>query len=566
MAVADPQPFTGRLTARLAVSSARQMWLVFVGLLVATLAYLMYKSRGNTFFYDEWGFIENRHHGLHAIIASYNQHIQVIQLSLDQLLFKTVGLSHYWVYKLCEVLAHLSCASLLFEYARRRLGAVTLILIVPFLVFGIGWQYVLWAANVGYVLSFTFGIAALLMLDRDDRRGDALACGLLVIGVLASEFALVFALGIAVELWLRDRNLKRAWVWLTPFLLYGIWWLKYHEPTQARNNLTAAPAFAADLAAAALGGLLALTIEWGRALLVGTAALLGFWFARGRALSPRALCLLIAACAFWLLVALGRAQLGEPDASRYIYSGAVLIMLFLAETFKDVRLGRAGFVVATLLALFSLAGNIHDLTASERVLRMQSQQLEAELGAVQLTQAFIPADYPIDPHFTPGMVPAGILPALHAIGSSPAATPAQTLRLPEPARTAADATLVGAGELQVGSGTGATPAGTTPTVERAVGGSTSPAGNGCARFAPAGIGAAFDLLLPSGGLLIHASPGPSVELRARRFATDYEGNPVTVIAGGRAMIIRTRTDASSLPWHVRLSPRQPVTVCALSGA
>ena len=112
------------------------------------------------------GLHRGRDSGLHAIVASYNQHIQVIQLAFDQLLFRTVGLSHYWVYKLFQVLAHLSCAALLFEYARRRLGPMALVLIIPFLVFGIGWQYVLWPANVGYVLSFTFGIGALLMLDR----------------------------------------------------------------------------------------------------------------------------------------------------------------------------------------------------------------------------------------------------------------------------------------------------------------------------------------------------------------------------------------------------------------
>ena len=563
MAVADAQPLTGRLATRLGVlRSARRSWLVFGGLLLAALAYLMYKSRGNIFFYDEWGFIERRNSGLHAIIASYNQHIQVIQLALDQLLFRTVGLSHYWVYKLFQVLAHLSCAALLFEYARRRLGAMTLVLILPFLLFGIGWQYVLWPANVGYVLSFTFSIAALLLLDRGDRRGEILACVLLVLGVLGSEFTLVFALGIAVELWLRDRNLRRSWIWLVPAVLYGLWWLKYHEPTQVRDNLTAAPAFAAELAAAAFGGLLALSIEWGRSLLIATGALVGFWFARRRAFSPRVICLLIAACAFWLLVAVGRAQLGDASASRYIYSGAVLIMLFLAETFRDVRLGTPAIIVVSLLALFSLAGNIRALTTSERSLRVQSQQLQGELGAVDLSRAYISPTYQIDPHWAPTMSPAPYFAATRAIGSTPAASPPQILRLPESARTAADSTLVAAAELVIRSGGNGVGGAGAPTVERVFGGSVSQSSAGCARFTPTGSVSGVDLLLPQGGLTLRALSGPAVQVRARRFAADFEGAPITLIPGGHSVTITARPDRSSLPWHLRVSPRQPVLVCA----
>ena len=222
VAVADAQPLPGSsCLARLGVRSARRSWLVFGRTArrctsctsctrVAAIRLLLRRVGGSS---------STAGSGLHAIIASYNQHIQVIQLALDQFPVKTVGLSHYWVNKLFQVLAHLSCAALLSEYARRRLGLITLVLITPFLVFGIGWQYVLWPANVGYTSC------------RSPSASGPCCCSTVAIGAgtswpvrcsssasSAPEFTLVFALGIAVELWLRDRNIKRS-LDLAPFRL-----------------------------------------------------------------------------------------------------------------------------------------------------------------------------------------------------------------------------------------------------------------------------------------------------------------------------------------------------------
>jgi len=119
----------------------------------------------------------SRHSGFHWIIASYNQHLLAVPIALYQALFATIGLTHYWVFRLFLALAHVACVAAVFAYARRRIG---------------------WA-----------------------------------------------------------------------------WWLAYHQPSMARQNLTAVPAYSADLAASAIGGLLGLNIDWGRALLVAGILVLG---------------------------------------------------------------------------------------------------------------------------------------------------------------------------------------------------------------------------------------------------------------------------------------------------
>jgi len=62
-------------------------------------------------------------------------------------------------------------------------------------------------------------------------------------------------------------------VWLTPLLLYAIWWIAYYEPSGAGSGLTGMPSFAASMAAAAITGLFGLDPSWGQSLLVGAVIL-----------------------------------------------------------------------------------------------------------------------------------------------------------------------------------------------------------------------------------------------------------------------------------------------------
>ena len=178
-----------------------------------------------------------------------------VPFAVYQLLFRTVGLGHYAAYRVLVAVAHVACAAAVFEFARRRIGPAALLLAVPIAFFGSGWEYELQGVNFGFTASIALGIAALLALDRADRRGDRLACGLLVLGLAFSEFAALFAVGIAAALTIQDKSLRRGWIWAVPLLLYGAWWLAFYEPAAAHHELIKVPKFAADMAASAAGGL-----------------------------------------------------------------------------------------------------------------------------------------------------------------------------------------------------------------------------------------------------------------------------------------------------------------------
>src|ERR1700680_3625144 len=185
-------------------ASPRGPWAVFGALVAVASAYLMWKGRGNTFFFDEWGWLEQPRSGLDWLLRPYNDHLQIVPVAAYQLLFHTVGLAHYWVFRLIQTLVHLGSVAVIFEFARRRLDWLAVPLVLPVAVLGSGWDYVLWPVSMGFVASIAFGVAALLALERDDRRGDVVALALLLAGIVCCEFAAFFAVAIAIETLVRD--------------------------------------------------------------------------------------------------------------------------------------------------------------------------------------------------------------------------------------------------------------------------------------------------------------------------------------------------------------------------
>ena len=565
MAVAASRPGLGRARIPRSGDARRSQWLVWSLLLIAAFGYLMWRGRATNFYYDDWSWIESRRVGLHALLDSYNEHLVIVPVALYRVLFKTVGLDHFWVFRAFQTAAHLFCATALFEFVRRRIGAIALILVLPFAVLGLGWEYVLLPVSFGCVLSLALSICALLVLERNDHRGDVAACVLLVLAMGCSEFAALFSLGVAVESWLRDRSFRRAWVWVIPLALFAVWWVAFYTPMPGRStNLAAVPAFALNMAAGAIGGLFGLDVFWGRVLLVAAGALSWIHVARGGRVTPRLAGLLVAAVGFWVLVGLGRAVDGDPSASRYVYTGAVFIVLILAEVFRGTRVNATGIAIACLVALVAFAGNINQLGQAAGYLRGAASQVSSELGALQLARGTVGPRFLLDRHYAPVVVAGPYFSAIDAIGSSPAYSPGRILAAPEFARLAADGVLVRAGGLKIlNASTPPAAAAGPPVLEGALDGSSVARGS-CLRFRPSAADGAVDVRLPSGGVVVQAPPRSQVDVRARRFAAGFEGSPIVTVNGGSALTLRAAPDGSALPWHVRLASTQPLQACATS--
>jgi hypothetical protein len=533
--------------------------------LAMAFAFLMWSGRGTNFFFDDWAWVEFRRVGLHAIVDSYNQHLVIVPVALYRFLFATVGLGHYWVFRAFQAAAHLCCAAVAFEFVRRRVGVVALLVVLPFLVLGSGSDYVLLPINVGFVLSIALGVGALLVLEGSHPHRDLTVCLLLVIATACSEFAAVFSIGIAVESRMRDRSFRRAWVWAIPLALYAMWWIAFFSPGPGQHvNLGAAPGFALNLAANAIGGLFGLDIFWGRLLLVAAAVLVYRHVKRTGAVTPRLAGLLVTAVAFWLLVGVGRDVGGDFTASRYVYTGALLIVLILAEAFRGTRLDGRGIVIVSLIALIASAGNISKLAGSAGFLRSASSRVSAELGALQLARQTVPRRLGLDSGYAPVVFAGPYLTAIGAIGSSPAYSIQHILSAPAAARLAADGLLIRAGNLRAVDATpGQAPLGSPPLIEGSLGGESITRGP-CVQLLPNRPSATLDLRLAVGNtVLVNASRAPAA-IRARRLAAGFGDAPIAEVPSPGVVALRSARDRSSLPWHIRVSSAASVQVCGTS--
>jgi len=560
-----PAPAGPQTSSRLQRPAAA--WWAFLAMGCAALAFLLWEGRGNTFFYDEWSWIEFRHSGLSAILSSYNEHMELVPLAVYQLLFHTIGIAHYRYYRALAALAHVGCATAIFAYARRRIGPAALALAPPLLLFGAGWEFILWGVNFGFTASIALSVAALLALDGGDRRAGVRACALLVGGLLFSETALVFAAGVAVELTWRDRGLRRFWVWALPLVLYLCWWLVYYRAYLSEHDPGAMPGFIARLAAAAAGAMFGHGISPGWGVLAAIGALLCWRVGWRGALRPRLAGLLVSLAAFWVLVAYGRAQLGDPTASRYVYTGALLLLLVVLEALAGVRMKALAAVGLAALCGFSLAGNLAALGDGESFLHTGSRTEAAELTALGLVRRHVPTGFVLDPHWAPQIFAGRYFAAVRALGSTPADSVATLLGQPEAMRAAADDVLLRAGEVRlVAASRSAGASSSAPVVELALKGRLSRTG-ACVHFVGFGAGATIDLLLPAGGLSLRTLGGRAAlptAVRLRRFASGYENAPFAQLDGPQAVVLAPRPDRLATPWHVRISPWQPLLACSLA--
>ena len=102
------------------------------------------------------------------------------------------------------------------------------------------------AFQIGYFGSMAAGLALLLALERDDRRGDRLACLFLTVSILFSSLGLPFAAGAAVQVLRRPDRWRRLYVVAVPVAIYALWWLGWgHTAESALSlaNVGKAPSF-----------------------------------------------------------------------------------------------------------------------------------------------------------------------------------------------------------------------------------------------------------------------------------------------------------------------------------
>jgi hypothetical protein len=401
-----PDPVTrvpeGRVSAPAAHSRAA---LICLGVATAASgAYLLILQAPLTFFADEWDFLlKRRAFSTGVFFDPHNDHIVVIPVAIYKALLAIFGMSSAMPFQVVATLIFLLSAVLLFVYLRRRVGDWPALLgSVLILFLGAASVDLLWPFPMGLSGSMAAGIGALLALDRDDRRGDAIACALLVVATLFSELGVIVAASAFVSVALGPPSrLRRLYVALVPVALYAAWYLGWgHKGPQAAtfHNFVTSPRFVFDAISANLASLFGLTtplsgtpgadidgLNWGRGLLV-IAIVLAIWrlWRVGRP-SRWLWAVLAAGGTFWFLSALDAIpRLRDAGSGRYQYPGAIFVLLIAAELLRGVRANRRFLIAASAVTVAAAASGVILLHDTYRVEKGQSDALRARLAAAAI--------------------------------------------------------------------------------------------------------------------------------------------------------------------------------------
>lgn len=558
---------------RAVIAIEHRAGVVLCGLLLLAGALIMYMGRGLSFFYDEWEWILHDYGGgVHWMLLAHVGNISFFPAAIYKVWFHLIGLDHYAVFRLEVVVLHLICGTLVYVMAARRVPRLPALLAATLILFmGAAWEDLFWGFQIGYMLSVSGGLAAWTLLEsrpRPVRDLAVMAC--LVVSAGSSSLGIPIMIGVAVELARARDGRRRLWIVLVPAALYALWYLTYGVSQITEESLIHAPGFAEDLAAAAFGGLAGRGLDWGRPLAVLGFAILLYRLARRPALSARLAGLLVAAIALWAVIGVARSTISIPEESRYLYLGAVLIVLIAVELLRGVTITpRASALAAAVVGVCVITGLTFLHIGSTR-LRTTSATVTAELGALEVAAAYAPPEYRPDPVKAPPVYAGLYLHTVRSIGSSPADTPAEITAAESYARAAADTVLMALEppKLQPTKPISSLAGAAAPLISSLSNAaqSHSATATACVRLTPIVHKSTMSitLILPAGGLLIRDKGTAVAALAVRRFGEVFSPLPTTVAPHGESVLSPLPDRAPQIPWKLRLTSTSTVSLCGVS--
>jgi hypothetical protein len=520
-----------------------------------------------TFFQDTWSvLLERQPWNAHSLLYPHNEHLIVFQAIVEKGLVEIFGMRNAHPEMLFMTATLLLSAGLVYVYVKRRLGApVALLIAVLLLFFGEAWEILLWPFEMEFTAPFAAGMGMLLVLEREDRRGDIWGTVLLLLAVGFGSLGVsfIFAAFAQIAAASRERGWKRLGVVAIPAVLYLAWYAKYgHEAEHhvTLDNILTSPAYVFEgvgagfasvlgLANAPLTGVVPLS-PWAPALAVAAIGL-AVWGQVRRPGLPRTFWpIAAAAVSFWLLASFNFIPGREASSVRYVYADGAFVLLIAAELFaaQGIGLGKKGLLVGAAILVLALGPNIAKLHDGYEFLKEQSMFTRADTGAMDIAARTMSSEFFLTPELsgTATFTASGeAYREATAKWGSAGYSPAEIAAAPEAGRRQADIVLASALPLS--------------TETEAEGFDPTTVGSDCEALGPGGR----EVPLKPGKTKIAVAPGGSAELALRRFAQSERPVPLSSAPGGSVMTLRIPNDkAPEYPWYLYVMASQEVFVCS----
>ena len=439
---------------------------------VAAIAVGLNETHGATFSIDEFlYFVVDRGFDFKTLMSPHNGNFTAVIRLLYAIVFKAVG-PDYLVFRIWLFVEVAITGILFYVLARRRVGPVAaLALTLPLLFLGSSTDVAISTIGVQHLLCVIACLSALLALERKRRSGDVLACLLLTIAVATFSIAFAFIGGVAVSVLLREDRWRRAWIFAIPIGVYLLWLVaapKYSGPgylgntTVSASNIFLIPSFIADAAAAVVAGVTGLSYDfsssgpssvlsnyaWGVPLAAAAVVAL-VWRVRRRPVDSWFWSYLAIPLVFWVSIVMTIEPNRYPNSDRYIYGGAVAVLLLAAEALRGVRLSPTALAALIGASAVALLGNIAQLRVDGSIARASGAQVRAVLAGIDLARDHVASDFlPPNAPYPALMIlwAGGVDPYLHAVErhGSFAFTVPGLRQQPASVRELTDSTLVAA--------------------------------------------------------------------------------------------------------------------------
>jgi hypothetical protein len=542
-----------------------------VGVIGVAACLVFWLERGLTYGWDEFVWLELAGLAPEASLFfhPYGGHLIALPYFLWRGMLELFGAS-FTAFSIVQVAGLSLLAALLYFYAKRRLGPIlALAPAITMLFLGSAWPVLLEPMiGIQFLAALVPALAAILLLERGSRAGDAAGCSLLCLALTSFSLAIPFLAGAAIVVVLDPDRKRRIWVVVVPAIAYGLWrmWSSKYEPAGILySNVPFLPAYFADALAVFTSAVFGLAGHVGagpwtdirlqgfsvRFLSMGTVftviELLAIggaaWLMRRRGPVPKTfwppLAILVALWVELGIVLIPGRTAAEP---RYLYAGALTLLLVIVEMLRGARTTRLTVTIAVALTAAAVFGNVARLQEGRRILDAIQKEARADMAVIEL--AGQNGDQAFTPNLSaPNLVPAALdlnsgpwLEVVDRYGSSADSIP-QLLGQSEDVREKADAIAVKVLGLRL------TPAAVARRCRRIGGGA-----------------ATTEIVLPRGGAMLKPARDSAVTLR--RWSNDFAAG-VGDVRSGRPVLLSIPGDSSNVPWRLSFDSGGHVEVCAI---